>query len=665
MLMPNHSARTSTRRPLALLSLSLTLCTITQSLWPCTSYAARFTDLSNQWSEKYVNSLSDLGVIPASEDGTFHPESNITRGTFALWLVKSLGLDQGYQAGLGAGFPDVSPNSDYYSAVDIVKTKGLMTGFNDGFHPDGTVSRQEAISIITTALRLPSADSQTTIKAVSKFADQSTLPENLKTRIGQAQANGLLVLPEGTSKFEPNKPLTKALAAAWLKEANEVDAKQKIAQAINQRNNPQTQPQSQIQTPAQGFNQSPTRVDTPRTASNYGAPFGSNGSYNNYAGQYPGQNPNPYSNAYPSQGQPQGAISPAVASNNLPMFGAQGNTAPYGSGGGYPNQGGNFQGGVQHEQMPPPVQPEMFGGGQPPANYGGGAYANVPPSYNQGYPQGQPPLSGRVVVVGAGTKFQASLRNTLDSGSTQPGEFVEASLPSPIYSGGVEVVPAGSKLIGQVSDVVSARRFRFGSNGKIDIKFTQIETPDGRRFPLSASVDDTQVRLTGGSTAGRVGKGLLTTGVGAGSGAALGTALGAIVGATSHGQVGRATGMGAVFGTAIGGGLGLVGAGVRKGSEIIFHAGMQLPINLDDSLQITTASGQFQGGYQPQGGYGQQPQGGGYGQSGFQPQGYGQPQGNYGQPQGGYGQPQGSYGGGYPQQQQPFNNPYQGQPGQF
>ncbi|HNM49972.1 MAG TPA: hypothetical protein PKN86_09730, partial [Candidatus Obscuribacter sp.] len=115
-------------------------------------------------------------------------------------------------------------------------------------------------------------------------------------------------------------------------------------------------------------------------------------------------------------------------------------------------------------------------------------------------------------------------------------------------------------------------------------------------------------------------------------------------GATSNGQVGRATGMGAVFGTAIGGGLGLVGAGVRKGSEVMIKSGTPLPIQLDESMQITTGGG-----------------GGGFNQPYSQPQ-YGQAQ----QPPYGQAQPPPQYGG---QPYQPnnfngggFNNPYaQGQ----
>jgi hypothetical protein len=117
-----------------------------------------------------------------------------------------------------------------------------------------------------------------------------------------------------------------------------------------------------------------------------------------------------------------------------------------------------------------------------------------------------------------------------------------------------------------------------------------------------------------------------------------------------------------VFGTAIGAGVGLVGAGVRKGSEVIFHAGTQLPVQLDETMQISAATAvapyyaqppqpvyqQPQGYPQPQG-YAPQQQGyppqQGYPVQGYPPQGYQQPQG-YPPQQQGYPQQQP----GYPQQ---------------
>ncbi len=307
---------------------------------------------------------------------------------------------------------------------------------------------------------------------------------------------------------------------------------------------------------------------------------------------------------------------------------------------GNPNGQYQAQGYGQQQQYVPqgqpaaPGQPESFNAQQQPPPY--------QPQYQQPYQQPyQPPLQGQAAVIGAGTEFQAQLVNTLDSGVTQPGEQVQATLGQPLMSSnGSEAIPAGSTLTGNITNVISAKRFRFGANGKIDMRFTSVRTPDGRVFPLQASVDGNQVKLVGGSTMGRVGKGLLTTGIGAGGGAALGTGLGAIVGATSHGQVGRATGMGAVFGTAIGGGVGLVGAGVRKGSEVIFKAGQSLPVKLDQPMQVTTAAygAPQQPYYPPQQQYAPPPQYQQPPQQQYQPP----PQQSY-QPQQQYAPPQQSY----------------------
>ena len=57
------------------------------------SWAARFIDLGGVWSEKYVNQLSDQGVIGAEPDGKFRPTQPVTRAMFAYWLVKILGLE--------------------------------------------------------------------------------------------------------------------------------------------------------------------------------------------------------------------------------------------------------------------------------------------------------------------------------------------------------------------------------------------------------------------------------------------------------------------------------------------------------------------------------------------------------------------------------------------
>lgn len=512
-------------------------------------FAARFVDLGGNWAERYVNMLSDAGVITPEPDGKFRPETPVTRAVFAYWLVKTLGLDKQPVSGKQS-YPDVKPSDWCYKPIEIIRQNNYISGYADGFRPNQFIQREEVIAIIARTLNTTPPAGAAVDQTLSVFSDATKIRPQFKGAIAQATVAGVVI----TSQEHMLKPIdlaTRSDTAALLYKLNEYVRRQTIAENTQQAlSGP---PATAVNLASSGgYGTAP-----PVVAQGYGQP------------------------GYPPYGQPQ--YSP-------PGYGA-------------PQYRGQVMEQTQYapaaappQYAPPPTGYAPPAGYLPPQGYPPQTSAAVPPGYPPmqagaagGY---QPPvLQGAVSTVAAGTKFQASLKNTLDSGSTQLGEPVEATLASPIYSGGVQVVPAGSKLIGSVTEVDAAKRFRFGNNGKMGIKFTTIETPDGRKFSVAASVDDTY-RMEGGTTGGRVGKSLLATGVGAGGGAALGTALGAIVGGTAGGPVGRSTGMGAVFGTALGGGVGVIGAGVRKGSEVKITAGTSLPVKLDENLQVTALPAQ-------------------------------------------------------------------------
>ena len=188
------------------------------------------------------------------------------------------------------------------------------------------------------------------------------------------------------------------------------------------------------------------------------------------------------------------------------------------------------------------------------------------------------PLRGKVVVAPAGSRFDATLVTTLSSGINRVGDIVTATVSSPLVTGSDIVIASGSQLIGQVVNAIPAKRFRAGSGGLLEIRFTSIQTPDGQRYPLSASVDTTQFKLQAETGGSRLAMGVGKAAVGAGLGAALGTAIGAIAG----GMPGR----GAWSGAAIGGGLGALNAVASKGAELVLESGVQIPVLLDQSLQV-------------------------------------------------------------------------------
>lgn len=588
-------------------ALTLTVITNLSLLFPTEVQAARYIDMPGNWAERYVNQLSDEGVIPVAKDGKFRPDDPVTRAVLSYWLVYTLGIkDQAVPQ--TPSFADVKPDEWYYKAVEQVKQNNYIAGYSDGFRPNQFIQKGEVIVIIARTLSGPDPDEQTISSELAKYKDGSKVPTWARAGVAKASQAGILVNHPQQNTINAATLASRADTAALLYSLDEYKSKKSIAEAVNRaeaglpplssnQSSSNQQPlvsqspsmgQPPAMAPQQGLPQQPQMAAQPP----FGAPAGYQGMPGGFAPQF---------------GQP------AMAQG----YGGYAQPAP----GGYPQQ--QYQGQVQQQY------PQQGYGGQPQA-YGGGGYAAPQSGGYGGYAQpGQyggsggyaPPigyLQGSVAVVSAGTQFHASIINTLDSGSTQPGEQVSATLSEPLYANGREVVPAGSRVVGNVTNVVSAKHFKFGANGRIDVRFTSIETPDGRRFPLSASLDQNQISLVGGSTGGRVGKGLLTTGVGAASGAALGTGLGAITGGLSRGSVGMSTGMGAAFGTAMGGVVGLGAAAYRKGGEVKIKAGTALPIKLDESLQISGGAPVQQpygGGYGGGGGYAppvQQPVGGYY-----------------------------------------------------
>lgn len=517
-----------------------------------TAYAARFVDTNGYWAEKYVNKLSDKGFIPPAADGKFKPNDPITRAQLAVWMVKVLGLDK-QPVSSTPSFPDVKPTDSYFKAVEIIRQNNFISGYADGFRPKQFIQRGEMITIISRAMNMAKPDDDAIEQELNRFNDHAKIPQWARQGIAMASKEGVLVT-QTPDKVDATAIATRGEAIAMLSALNDYLSEKNVSEKIHKADMGVNDPPAQQPTAAGG--------------------------------------PPPQQTQFQGTVQKQDTLPPPTTAYVPPQTGyPQGPPMGYGQ----PQYG-------QMQQQPPMqgqvmMQPPMYA---PP----GGGY---PPMYGQGTAQmGYPPpgqmLQGQVSTVAAGTTMNGSLKNSLDSGSTQPGEPVEVTLSQPLFGqNGNQIVPAGSMLIGSVTNVVSAKRFQFGANGKMDIKFTQCVTPDGRRIPLSASVDTTQIRLTGGTTAGRVGKGAVTTAVGAGSGAALGTALGAIVGATSRGgHVGRSTAMGAVFGTALGGGVGLVGAGVRKGSEVKIPAGTAMPIRVDSTFQVTSGGAPQFGGGAPQ-----------------------------------------------------------------
>lgn len=103
---------------------------------------------AGQWYTAAVSTLANAGAINGCGDGTFQPNQAISRAQFVTILAGIYGVN----ASGGMPFSDVG-RSWYYDAVATAYANGWVSGFTDGtFHPNQTITRAEAVSILNRVL---------------------------------------------------------------------------------------------------------------------------------------------------------------------------------------------------------------------------------------------------------------------------------------------------------------------------------------------------------------------------------------------------------------------------------------------------------------------------------------------------------------------------------
>lgn len=122
------------------------------------SSSSTFSDVSgNAWYNSYVAMAQKAGIINGYSDGTFRPNSKITRAEFAEFASKF--LPDGYRSG-SCPLLDIS-GSWASGAIAKVYSAGWVKGYEDGtYRPNETITRAEVTVIVNRMLeRLPNPDS--------------------------------------------------------------------------------------------------------------------------------------------------------------------------------------------------------------------------------------------------------------------------------------------------------------------------------------------------------------------------------------------------------------------------------------------------------------------------------------------------------------------------
>lgn len=156
------------------------------------------------WASSTIEYLNTQELIKGYPNGTFKPESTITRAEAATIIARALGITKTKNS----TFTDVKSTHFAYDAIAAVAEKGIITGREASkFSPDGKLTRAEMATILKRAYNLTG----TTVLPFKDVPSTHWAYEAIQT-VYQNQLTG--GYPDNT--FKPNNSITRAEFATFL-----------------------------------------------------------------------------------------------------------------------------------------------------------------------------------------------------------------------------------------------------------------------------------------------------------------------------------------------------------------------------------------------------------------------------------------------------------------
>jgi hypothetical protein len=147
--------------------------------WPLVTPATpSFSDVpASYWAYSYIETAVRQGVIQGYPDGTFRPDTGISRTEAMRLLVTARGLPLVTPA--TPSFSDVPASYWAYSYIETARAYGIDTGYPDGtFRPDAAMTRAEGAADLLAALTVvaPSTPLPTATPAASPTVTATPTP---------------------------------------------------------------------------------------------------------------------------------------------------------------------------------------------------------------------------------------------------------------------------------------------------------------------------------------------------------------------------------------------------------------------------------------------------------------------------------------------------------
>ncbi|MGO4549180.1 S-layer homology domain-containing protein [Paenibacillus sp. 2TAB23] len=169
-------------------------------------------DTISKWALDAIGQATQNGFVQGS-NGKFNPKAAVTRAEFAKMLAAVMNLDTA--SGKASAFTDVAKTDWFYPYVTAASHAGYMTGFNQKFSPNDSITREQMATTLVRALGIASAKPADAVKDLDKASAWA------KADIEAAIASELMV--GDRSGFLPKATVTREMAAVAAMRAYDFD----------------------------------------------------------------------------------------------------------------------------------------------------------------------------------------------------------------------------------------------------------------------------------------------------------------------------------------------------------------------------------------------------------------------------------------------------------
>lgn len=181
---------------------------------PAKGDAVTFADITNHKNKKAIEELASRGIIKGKGNG-FDPNGNMTRAEFATIVVRGLGIP----AEKDTNYLDVNSKDWFAGYVGAASKHGIVSGVGDmKFNPMGTITKEEAATMVTRAAKLCDMNTNyemiATKNILSAFPDYVTVSKFAQGPMAFCYDKG--ILDNGDMQIQPKAVIKRCEIAQML-----------------------------------------------------------------------------------------------------------------------------------------------------------------------------------------------------------------------------------------------------------------------------------------------------------------------------------------------------------------------------------------------------------------------------------------------------------------